>query len=359
MREKLKKAAMIATIATLAATADAAGAQTIAWLTTNFGSADPVESYGGGILSTLGTGQYEVTFPGAGNGLNSDVQISAVDYFAEGSPHYCTSAGWSTPNGTDVDVYVDCFDTTGAAVNGDFAAFYEARTSAPSSGWIAYLWANQPTTASYTPSSLYSYDSMGGTIIINRDNVGLYFAFLPGIPRDVGNPQVTAYGSTAAHCEVADWYHNRSGVNVVVQCVNAAGQPADEYFDLAFAYGVSHGDSPATAPGGYAWANNAVAANYKPLLADQFNNISTLPIKAGNNGYGIGFIELPVVGADYFQPYLGLVTAIGSHGEFCDQSHIEQDTSKPKHPNFYLVVQCFNAQGQDLADEYTAAVVAK
>ena len=349
----------MAAVATMATTAGVAQAQTVAWLTTNFGSASPVESYGGGTLATLGTGRYEVTFPGAGNGINSDVQISAVDYFSEGSPHYCTSAGWGSSNGTDVNVYVDCFDATGAAVNGDFAAMYQARTTPPPGGWIAFLWANQPTSPSYSPSSSYSYNSMGGTNIINRDTVGLYFAFLPGIHTNGGNPQVTAYGSTAAHCEVVDWYHNRAGVNVVVQCVNAAGQPADEYFDLSFAYGVSHGDSPATTPGGYAWANNAIAAGYKPPLVYQFNNISTDAIKGGNNGFGIGFLKLAVHNAQLFQPYLGLVTAMGSKGEFCDQSHIEQDTSKPQNPSFFLVVQCYNAQGQFLNDEYSGAIIAK
>jgi len=356
MRGTIRHRAAMAACAMIVAMAGSACGQTIGWLTTNFGTVDPVESYGGGTLASSGAGQYQVTFPGFGDGLDSDVQISAVDYFAEASPHYCTSAGWGS-DGTNVTAYVDCFDATGALANGDFAVFYEARTAAPSSGYIAFAWANQPTTANYFPDADYAFNSSGRTIDILRTGVGAYVVAFDGAPTK-GNPMVTAYGSSAAHCEVADWVKNGGyGVEVYVRCFNGAGQAADEYFDIAYAAGVSHGDGPATGAGGYAWANNAVAANYKPPLLYQFNNISTLPVKGSNSGYGIGFLELPVQGRLTFQPYLGLVTPVGSSGEFCDQNHIEQDTSKPKNPSFYLAVECFNAQGQDLNSEYTGAII--
>ncbi len=358
MRQTINRPALAAVAGAAAMAASGAHAQAIAWLTTNFGAVDPVESQGGGTLANLATGQYRVTFPGAGNGLNSDVQISAVDYFAEGSPHYCTSGGWGSSNGTDEDVYVDCFDASGAPVNGDFAAFYQARTAAPPSGFIGFAWADQPTAANYFPSPAYSFNSTGGAIDILRTGVGAYVVAFDGASPK-GNPLVTAYGDVAAHCEIADWVRNGAyGVEVFVRCFNGAGAPADEYYDISYAYGVSHGQGPNSTPGAYAWANNTTSTNYRPVPAYQFNSISTYALKGGNGGFGFGFIEAPIRGAFTFQPYLGLVTAIGANGEFCDQSHIEQDTSKPHAPSFYLAVECFNAQGQTLNSQYSAAIVA-
>lgn len=338
--------------------ANTSKAQTIGWLTTNFASVNPVESYGGGTLATLGTGQYEVTFPGFGDSLNSDVQVSAVDFNTEGAPHYCTAGGWYSGNGTDVAVDVDCFDATGALVNGDFALFYEARTSAPASGFLGFAWANQPTAANYFPDANYAFNSTGGAIDIERLGVGSYLVAFDGASRD-GNPLVTAYGGGAAHCEVPDWVKNGGyGVEVFVRCFNGVGQPADEYFDIAYAYGVSHGDGPSSGLGAYVWASNATSANYTPSRAFQYNTISPDLMKAGNNGFGIGYLTVPGKAGHVVQPYIGLVTAIGSNGEFCDQNHIDQDTLHPKSPAMSLVVQCYTASGQTQSDEFSGAIIA-
>jgi hypothetical protein len=332
-----------------------AHAQSIGYLTTVEGGIFYPQSSPGGdySLTSLGTGQYQVTFYGLGNGVNSDVQVTANlgDY----GPHYCTTAGWGTPNDTDVTVNVDCFNSSGAPLNSDFSVFYQARTSAPASGAVAFLWANEPSTASYTPSSFYSYNSTGGTNTITRDNTGLYFAYLPGITRTGGNPQVTAYGAVAARCQVIDWYHNHSGTNVAIQCVNAAGNPADEYFDLAFSYGATDAVGGTTSVGAYAWANNPTASSYVPDKAYQFDNVSTKALRAQNAG-DTSFLNLYVPETVNFGTTLGLVTAYGSHGEYCDKEGLGYYGSA-KQETLTMTVACFNAQGQPAAVDYTAQFI--
>src|SRR5690349_18877060 len=60
----------------------------------------------------------------------------------------------------------------------------------------AFLWADQPSTASYTPSTSFQGNSMGGTNTIVRNGTGDYTITLPGMAGnggDGGNVQVTAY----------------------------------------------------------------------------------------------------------------------------------------------------------------------
>jgi hypothetical protein len=352
----------LAVASAFVATGLPAQAQSVGWLETIGGSIEPSASWPSYsyTLTSPATGQYQVTFPGLGNGLNSDVQVNAVSsYLSSPLAHYCTAVNWGSSNGTDVMINIDCFDASGNPLNSDFSVFYQARTTAPTAGTIAYLWANQPTTTTtYTPSSTYSYNSSGGVNTVTRDNTGLYFAYLPGITTDGGNPQVTAYGGVAARCEVVDWYHNHSGTNVAVQCVNSAGNPADEYFDISFAYGVSQADGPNSSLGIYAWANNSTATTYTPLKSYQFNNLSspakTLKASNGGGGVGISYMYTKFPKDLNVTSTLEMVTAEGSLGEYCDGAGAAYSGPTPADQTLYLN---FNAQGQQQATEYTQATL--
>ncbi len=358
MRKNLVRRGSAIAVATIAIGATtAASAQSIGWLSYEGGSIFfPESNPVGNSVTQTATGKYTVTFAGLGNSFNSNVQVNAVTALSL-TPHYCITAGWYSTNGADTDVDVDCFDANGNPFNGDFAVFYQARTSAPSSGGIAFLWGNQPTTTDYTPSSLYSFNSTGGVNTVHRENTGLYFAFLPGFTRNGGNPQVTAYGGVAARCEIVDWYHNRAGANVVVQCVNAAGTPTDEYFSLSFSYGVDEATSASTHYGGYAWANNATAVSYTPLVPYQWQNTSaTRKIKAMNSG-STTFLDLPIDESVLLSSHQAMVTAIGSKGEYCDRGELGYFGSA-KRETLTMFINCFNAQGQPITDESTGQFLA-
>lgn len=334
-----------------------AAAQGVGWLTTIEGNQFYPESWPAGKtgFTNTATGQYQVTFYGLGNGVNSDVQVTAVN--VAGQPHYCTAAGWYSFNGTDVTVNVDCFDASGNPLNADFNVFYQTRTGTPASGTVAFLWADQPTAPNYTPDAAYSYNSTGGTNTVTRENTGLYFAYLPGIKTTGGNPQATAYSTTAAHCEVVDWYHNLGGTNVVVYCFDASGNPADEYFDLSFTQNATAAVGANTTLGGYAWVNQPTASGtYIPSKKYNFNNVSTRLLNASNYTAGVSFLNMHVPQNVLFSSTLGMVTAYGSAGEFCDYEGLGY-YGGAKNETLTLTVACFDAHGNPLATDYTATMM--
>jgi hypothetical protein len=295
---------------------------------------------------------WEVTFPGLGNSLHSNVQVNAVDN--NGNGHYCTSDGWASPNGVDVVADVTCFDVKGNPILGNFSLFYQARTRAPAKGAIAFLLANRPTRPSYTPALNYNFNSTRQRNTVNRDNIGVYRAFLPGMTTIGGNPQVTAYGGSAARCEVAKWSQNRLGTTVGVYCVNRAGAVADELFSLSYTIGTNGAAGPADASlGAFAWANNPSQSDYVPARRFQFNSVSAQPLTAERRGLGEYSLIIPNPDHIVFPTFLGMMTANGSSGEYCNYRGLGG-------PLFALRIAfiCFDRIGRPSDTKYTATFFA-
>lgn len=352
------RAIALSAVAFSALAAAQAHADGVAWLTVSDQTQFYPQSWPTGQTSYThtGTGQYAVTFFGLGNGLSSDVQVNALQFPGQGT-HYCTSNGWFSSNGTDVTADVSCFGMSGALQDGDFAIFYQTRTGAPASGTVAFLWGNLPTTASYTPSPFYSYNSTGGTNTVTRNGTGNYFAYLPGITKTGGNVQVTAYGGSAARCEVVDWYHNFSGTNVSVLCVNASGTPTDGEFDLSFTENATEAVGTNTSLGGYVWANQpTLGGSYTPVHPYNYNNVSTKKLTVQNTGGGQSFLNMSVPQGTLFSSILGMVTAYGSAGEFCGSSELGY-FGTAKHETLTLFVDCYDKNGNPLNAYYDGTLI--
>ncbi|MGH2386321.1 MAG: S-layer homology domain-containing protein [Candidatus Limnocylindria bacterium] len=97
-------------------------------------------------------------------------------------------------------------------------------------GHFGYAWADDPTSASYTPSTLYSYNSAGGPITITRSGTGVYRVTFEDLPLNNGNIQVTKYGAGAGICNVGSW----GGSGVTVRCYDMTGDPADFLYTVTF-----------------------------------------------------------------------------------------------------------------------------
>jgi hypothetical protein len=95
---------------------------------------------------------------------------------------------------------------------------------AASFGW-AYLWADQPTAPSYTPSLAYQFNSSGATNTVVRTGVGRYTAKLPNLGSQTGQVQVTAYGTGSERCKVERWYPSGTTQQVNVRCFTSTGTP--------------------------------------------------------------------------------------------------------------------------------------
>ena len=59
----------------------------------------------------------------------------------------------------------------------------ELSPGAPAAGSmrLAYVWANNPTAASYTPSTTYSHNSSGSPVSITRSSAGRYAVTFAGL----------------------------------------------------------------------------------------------------------------------------------------------------------------------------------
>jgi hypothetical protein len=189
-------------------------------------------SAGGAInITRSGVGTYSVKFSGLGGGSSGgNVLVTA---YGNGS-ETCKVASWNFAAGTDFVAGVRCFDHAGNSVD----TMYTVRVVVNNAtfGKNGYAWANNPTSASYTPDAMYSFNSSGGAISITRSGTGAYavqFAGLGGGSTLGGNVLVTAYGGGSATCKVSSW-NFAAGINFVasVRCFTEAGIAVDTQYTI-------------------------------------------------------------------------------------------------------------------------------
>ena len=335
------------------AAATGARASSSGFFATLGGSISPVTSFnsagGTNTVTILGTGRFQVVLPGLGNGENSDVQVNAFN--TNGTPHICTSQGWTSGNGVDVTAYVGCYDFSGNPYSGDFSLSYQSRTAA-TGGWAGFVWADEPTTASYKPSSLYSYNNRGGVNKITRQSAGVYTVTFPKLEGG-GNAQVTAYSGfesgAAAHCEISNWTATGRPTTVGVACFDATGAPADEYFDLS--YNRSSLQSEGYTSGLYAYAYDPVTRRYKPQ--DHYTESGGITVKAARFGVPLGQYSLTAEnpGGRQPSPILGMVSAVGTGGEYCEvEGYDEFSTS------FDMNLVCYDSEERQTNLPYSGAM---
>lgn len=180
-------------------------------------------SAGLGVASTrLGTGRYEVRFHGLGLVSPAGGHVQVTSYGNE--PTHCQVVSWSEDT-----AYVRCFDMAGAAQDSQFnVAFLKNEDHAREAAWV---WANSPTSSSYTPSPTYSLNPSGGTTTITRSGVGIYnvvFEDFSLVGAEPDHALVTPYGPTPAMCKIEMLIFD----GVRVRCFDMAGTPVDAKFNL-------------------------------------------------------------------------------------------------------------------------------
>ena len=181
-------------------------------------------------ISQISTGYYSVIFEGL-NANGGTVQISSTG----AGTGTCFSQGW----GGGFNATVECDDPSGNPADTPFVITVISASDTPAN--LSYAWADQATSASYTPFATYSYPP--GTVTVNRLDTGLYQAVTPFSPGG-GYNQVTAY-TTAARCL------STVGVEVVLQCSDLTGAPVDtrfEFLQLASIPGIPFSTFPSVTP---------------------------------------------------------------------------------------------------------------
>jgi hypothetical protein len=256
----------------------------------------------------------------------------------------CKVEGWG-PQLADMHVYVRCFDANGASVDTMFTASF---TRPIASSRFGYVWANQPSSASYTPSSYYRYNSTGGANTITRSSAGIYQVTFPGLGGAGGSVDVTGYGSGSESCRVGSWGWSGANALVNVRCQDTNGNPVDSYFDLTF-----HGTRGllGTLTGGpraYVWANLESAASYTPSLSYQYNSTGGTNTNA-RSGVGVYQVRLP--GAGTVNGHVQ-VTAYGSGTTRCKVENWLSTVGAK-----VVTVRCFDPAGAPADSRYVVDFV--
>jgi hypothetical protein len=234
-------------------------------------------------ITRQGVGQYTVNFPALAGTNGGTVNVTA---YGSGTS-YCGVVSWG--GSPDVSVSVRCADTNGSLVDSYFDATYTEKTKL--AGKFGYVWADQPTSASYTPSTFYQYNSKGLTNTITRNGTGSYVVKFPGLWRATngGTVKVTTYGPVSTRCKVTSWGPSGADVFVGVLCVNSFGTPVDSYYTMTYANKINLLGSGS--PYGYAWADQPGSASYTPsTFYSASKPVGTIGItRSGTGTYTVAF----------------------------------------------------------------------
>jgi hypothetical protein len=272
----------------------------------------PFSSYqrnSSGALNTItryGVGQYTVQFTNLG-AWGGTVDVTGYD----STGNRCKVGYWY-PSGGHQFVDVRCFDQLGSPADSYFTAAFTRPVQNP--GDIAFVWADQPTADSYTPSTTYQFNATGATNTVTRSGVGDYLVRMPGLGNlPAGHVKVTSYGtSDASTCKVGYWGESGSDRLVNVLCHDSWGFPVDTYYTVTYANAVSIlGVTGAAA--GYVWAHSPTSDSYEPTGTYSFNSTGGTN-SITRNWTGNYTVRLPGLGRDDGHVQ---VTAYGGGSDRC------------------------------------------
>jgi hypothetical protein len=184
--------------------------------------------------------------------------------------------------GADLEVRVRCVDAAGAPKNTKFTILVVGHNSLQ--GRSGFAWANEPSSPSYIPTTLYSWTTAPDLIGISRFGPGRYIVDLK-LPRPRGglpeNYFVTTFGDPNDMCKIISW-----DANATVFCYDKSGVYTDAYYDILL---VEQGR-----PGrrlGFAWANQQAVGSYFPSAQYRRNSSlgSVFITRSGTGRYSVRF----------------------------------------------------------------------
>jgi hypothetical protein len=330
-----------------AATTEAAGFATFGGLSGSFNVLPEFSMNTTGAtnwVTWLATGQVRIDCPGLGNEAGGNVQVTAFAFGAR-----CKVESWGS-SGTTLQVVARCHDAAGTPTNLPLSVSYVRRAGAPGMEG-GYVWADQPTASSYTPSPTYQWNSTGGVNTIARSAVGEYVVRFPGQSFTGGTVEVTAYGTGSEYCKVEGW-SPLAGQSVRVRCFTASGAAADTRFTAKFTRGAPN----KTGTFAYAWASQPTAANYTPSLTYQRSDLAFQcggaqtrgPVtiaRASTGRYTVTFAGIPGGGS------VGKNVKVTGYGSGSDTCKVLSWLGGPTDTT--AEVQCFTASGAPVDAFYT------
>lgn len=189
-----------------------------------------VPDVGAAWASRSGTGTYTMRFTGLG-APGGHVQVTAYGWKAV----VCRTVRWFVDD-PDLKVRVTCRKKDGSPVNARYSVAYMRKVGlkADAGARWAYLLADRPTAASYTPALDYRKADPAGKPTVRRTSRGVYEVVLPSMPLG-GAAHVTPYGTASARCNVSSIRRTGTPQRIGVRCWKADGSvPADALFALSY-----------------------------------------------------------------------------------------------------------------------------
>jgi hypothetical protein len=292
-------------------------------------------------VTHLGTGAYQVDFPGLGYEGGGNVQVTAIGTTGE----KCKIGTWFPYLGTQ-RVYVLCFGSNGAPANSRFTVIYHRRSNLPGVQG-GYVFADQPTTWTYTPSLGTQWNSTGAAITISHGNsTGYYMVRFPGQSFSGGTVQVTAVGWGAEHCKVVEWRDiGVADQQAVVACFDNSGRGVDTLFSAVLSKG-----SPFNTPSyGYVVADEPTNPSYISYLAATrvYANGVRGPVSITRSGVGRYTVYFQGLGGASKEPTSVKVTGYGPTADACKLVGWAFRSAS-------VDVACFNPAGAPVDTKFTA-----
>ncbi|MCA8977168.1 MAG: hypothetical protein KDC98_20775, partial [Planctomycetes bacterium] len=210
----------------------------------------------------LATGRFKVQFP------PSIPDTGNMQVTAYSGNHSAVIEDWYPQSGKLVCL-VDVFDSSGNLADLAFTIHY--RRGGQPTDVAGYLWADQPTSAVYTPNTTWSWNGNRPDPTITRYSAGLYRCRFPGVanPFQGGAFEVSAFSGDQIvlmrRAQIDSWgvITGTTDLDVFVRTFDGAGNQVDSMFVLN--YHLQPGQIAASdGSGSYVWANQPTAASYSP-----------------------------------------------------------------------------------------------
>ncbi|HTZ92457.1 MAG TPA: hypothetical protein VMB74_08690 [Streptosporangiaceae bacterium] len=179
----------------------------------------------------LGTGRYQVTFPGPkSSGVHGTAEVTP---FGSGGGN-CVLTGWTGTKTGEV-VNVDCYSPAGSRENREFDVLYASSNNVLGLNRDVDANALFSGRSGITAPTEHYYSTRGAEAVAEQSYTGFYEVVLPGSGGEYrflgGDVQVSAVGTHDDHCQVEDWDQDVIPA-IDVECTNGAGDPASTHFVL-------------------------------------------------------------------------------------------------------------------------------
>jgi hypothetical protein len=275
------------------------------------------------VTERLGVGYCRVLLPGH-LGAGGTLQVTSAEF--PGASNYVTVVENFLTFAGKLSCEVKTFDAAGQFVDGDFNLVY--RVGGHPTDRTAYLWANLPTAASYTPATNYAFNGNRGNPTIVRTGVGAYQVTLPGLAPFAagGHVQVSPIAiNIPSRAQVGGWGPVGSDMRIDVRTFDGAGVATDRMFLLSYTE-TAAAQAPYSGSGAHLWANNPTQSSYVPSSVYQASNGTTAPpapITITRAGIGTYDVVLPT-----HQDVFGIPT-VGIYGVTPGAARIRDWVSTP------------------------------